>query len=1229
MKRLSRGEAMKPSGWIAVLVFGVLGSGCTVDEVPAGLKRTPPGSGPLVRFDLYHQPLPEIPLPNDAAMWPDPTSRTGLRINASVVAATDIEVVARQKFDTLEGWGTFAPITVGFDVRKAQDGTPAIDLENVSRRHQGDDYEFDDDAIYLINLTTGVPVPLDLGEGSFQYVIRDKRRYFRNDTRRLEQNLLWETADETVDQASGAPDSARDGYRPEYDTDFDGVLDRPNLLGRSCRNQADLARVLADPVLSDDEKELAEVERDQCLSDGLLTWYERETDTLIARPLIPLDETTEYAVVITDRLVDGAGQPVRSPFDFVYHPSQEAGVARLAGHLSNSKLATYYGDIGGSGLEHVAFTWTFTTQPVVEDLRVIRDGLYGQGPLARLASEFPARAELSRAIGPLDLAIGEAEPQGWQDNPQCRDVWNKFSILRVDTATPAFLQFAASFGIVGPSAEELLRSLANVDHMAIGSFRSPFFISGGPKGTDPNASFNMDFRSGEGELHADAVQFLIAVPKQSPEHTQPFPVAYYGNGYTSSMVEVLGFAGNLAQQGIASIGMNATFHQLVLSADQLTAVRGLFNGSCAAPLANALASGRARDLDGDGTPDSGGDYWTSYLFHTRDVVRQSAVDLLQMFRVLKSFDGRTTTDQDFDLDAPGEQNIAGDFDANGVPDVGGPDVDYYAWGLSLGGILAPFAAALDPKVVAAAPASGSAGLLDVGARTTQGGAFEGIYLRNFGPLVVGVPATELAADETRCEQRAGVASLRFVVVDVNEDREVEFGCLDLPAVNSGAGLPDGGTVVVANRSNGRLRCARVDGTGRFRIGIPSSLGDKLEVALWDAPDAVDSYGDAGCHVSLGREHRVELIRTWGKGLVAPGTAIERDGRQIAICNAPDGCSYFQGRYHAAGDPLLAIAEGFGHIRQTPALRRFINLASNVIDPGDPVNFVPLYSLKPLNDPFGNPQPPKALLNVVTIGDMNVPISSGITLGRVAGAVPFLRPNAVNRYPAHADYATPGELYVELGQKTPNRVLIENHVLEGIARLRRHPPAASCGRNEVPLAPEITACHQACPATACLEGQECVQGRCITPLPSMSECAMSLFDVDVLDEGAALYGEDQAGRPLRLARVAAPATGSTLSTLWRPRLEGSPYRPDEAAWSADQRVAAQLVAYTRPLGEHGFSPTDPCQAWQTGRYMINLLGRFFASGGADVYYLSHPSSHQCLGKASGQGNCPFVLDLSGP
>ena len=43
----------------------------------------------LIRVE--YEPLPEIPLPNDVATWPDPTSRTGLRLKASLAAPTAIE----------------------------------------------------------------------------------------------------------------------------------------------------------------------------------------------------------------------------------------------------------------------------------------------------------------------------------------------------------------------------------------------------------------------------------------------------------------------------------------------------------------------------------------------------------------------------------------------------------------------------------------------------------------------------------------------------------------------------------------------------------------------------------------------------------------------------------------------------------------------------------------------------------------------------------------------------------------------------------------------------------------------------------------------------------------------------------------------------------------------------------------------------------------------------------
>jgi hypothetical protein len=74
---------------------------CAVDTIPSGLQATPPGAGPAIVFDLLHRPLPDIPQPNDIATFADPTSRTGRRIDASVVGSTSMDEVARTQFDEM------------------------------------------------------------------------------------------------------------------------------------------------------------------------------------------------------------------------------------------------------------------------------------------------------------------------------------------------------------------------------------------------------------------------------------------------------------------------------------------------------------------------------------------------------------------------------------------------------------------------------------------------------------------------------------------------------------------------------------------------------------------------------------------------------------------------------------------------------------------------------------------------------------------------------------------------------------------------------------------------------------------------------------------------------------------------------------------------------------------------------------------------------------------------
>ena len=273
-------------------------AGCAVDTAQGGLRATPPGDGARVVFNTAARPLPDIPAPNDIATFADPTSRPGRRIDASKVAPTNMEQRGRSEFDEMEGWGTFAPIFVRFDRGAGADATqPAIDLDNVRRRMHDDGYDFPNDAVYVVNLTTGVPILLDMGHGNFPVTTSDPTLYWANDPRASAQNLMFETAEEGAGLAQS-------DYTPSLDTDFDGTLDHPNTYGRASAPAYEGV-------------------------DNVMTWYERETDTLIVRPVIPLEEKTEYAVVLTDRLRGMNRQPVRSPFDSIHHPTQRKGVARL------------------------------------------------------------------------------------------------------------------------------------------------------------------------------------------------------------------------------------------------------------------------------------------------------------------------------------------------------------------------------------------------------------------------------------------------------------------------------------------------------------------------------------------------------------------------------------------------------------------------------------------------------------------------------------------------------------------------------------------------------------------------------------------------------------------------------------------------------------------------------------------------------------------------------------
>ena len=181
-------------------------------------------------MDFLAKPLPEIPLPNDIATRYDATSATGRRINASMLAPTRLERSVRARIDEIDGWGINQPITIPF--------TGPLDVESILAGHrpkkgQPDYFDLTDDVIYLIDIDPQSPEfgdkkYLDLGQGSYPYVLEDPNPYTIQDPRGWTISLLFEEADEDKN-SNGRLDEGED-------TDYDGVLDVPNYLPGKAQN---------------------------------------------------------------------------------------------------------------------------------------------------------------------------------------------------------------------------------------------------------------------------------------------------------------------------------------------------------------------------------------------------------------------------------------------------------------------------------------------------------------------------------------------------------------------------------------------------------------------------------------------------------------------------------------------------------------------------------------------------------------------------------------------------------------------------------------------------------------------------------------------------------------------------------------------------------------------------------------------------------------------------------
>ncbi len=990
----SRRLALRAAAWAWLVSLGA----CAAEL--EGIAKSQDAATTVV-LDFEARPLPNIPLPNDLATRYDPSSSTGRRINASMVAPTSFERRVRTLVDGLDGWGAFSPISVPF--------SGLIDLDGLRKAHVGDDYATADDVVYVLDITRGSPtygepVIVDAGSGNFPIALEKLDSFWPHDPRGDTNSLLFEEHDE---------DSNGNGVLDEgEDSDLDGVLDVPNY----------------HPAVDGDlnGKDLAQ------RADALMTHYERETNTLILRPLRPMRQRTTYAVVVTRRLKDALGQPVGSPFPWVHHLGQTDALQPLVSLLDGSRAA-----LGNLKLADVAFAWTFTTGTMTDELVAVRDGLYGHGVQSHFATEFPAELEILHKV--------------WTDKPA--HAWETPYTL----SSESFLDLNAVLDLVSTKGEEGKRAAVGsryVDYHAFGSFQSPQLFDrvdaeGNP--LDYNEMvWPQDVHTRRVQARGERIGFWVTVPRKevsARKDGKPTQVAIVGHGYTSSKFEVLVYHHILARHGIAAISIDCAGHGLVLPTDYQVLAPAVLKSMGMEGVADAVLQNRAYDQNADGEADSGADFWTAYTFHTRDNVRQSAVDYVQLIRLLRTFDGKHTWA--FDANGNGKaDDVAGDFDGDGFVDVGGPDVTYGMFGSSLGGIMSGMLAGLEPTLSAVVPIAGGAGLGDVGIRSIQGGVKEAVELRMMGPLYVGHAFGSHPADAKDKDGVQGEVVVRTIIPDLNGTGEREVARVPADVIEQ----VKGGSVLAENLDNGARDCARIGADGSFRVALasdtprepePSKYALNPKLAVPDE-DAVAEAANAAA-LSAARFRRQKHRLTFYPGMAFQTGVIEPASR--AACELKPGVKpvhtldKFGKRviYHAfgrkqifeEGSTLAPLAEGLGLHRARPEIRRFMGFAQLVLDAGDPA----IWAAHSQSGEIVYGDGSKVASNLLVwhnVGDMNVPASTGAAMARAAGLI---------------DWTTPVPAW---GDRTVNQVLIDGHMLEAVDKIPRY--KAPDGTS-VPMDPE--------------------------------------------------------------------------------------------------------------------------------------------------------------------------------
>ena len=741
--------------------------GC-FSELPTSIDRVK-ATGPVVNYDPQARPFPIAPFPSDAVTRYDPTSPTAQRLNVSEQEHIDEGRSIRSALNQLEGFGLFAPITLPL---KGQ-----LDLATVRHDH-----------IFLVELSDPPrAIPLDLGDGFFP----------------IDSALKW---------MMGLPPDPM-----------------PPSLFFGAENQVDALR------WKSDEDRRAALLRYQRGDESYLSHYEVESDTLIIRSIRPLKPHTRYVIALSDQLAGwserGEYGALRSPFTGRSSTRDDPWVRRAAAWIKSQ-----YG-------QKIVFGWTWTTGDPRPMLEAVRSGLYGQGTLANL--EFtPAFSE----VRATDVSDDEPSPQ-----------WHPYIL------PASYLERFSSLAATVTSNSGYAIGFPDVDYFVFGSFLSPQLRSAQREWmVNPSPHGGFEFSA---PPRPDEVPFMLSVPKSSVRGEPPFPVMIYFHGTNTSRIEGIILAQELAHQGIALLSFDQIGHgpllrnylrfdeenpqygpilnalptliARLLAPERISEVEGRPFSEGIAALSDIgvfrelAVLGRWEDVNQDGVHAEAEGFFDTDPKKLCGAFWQDNVDAMSLVKLLRGLRqhnvperiGRPDHISDERLQA---HMLAGDFNADGVLDIGGPQVQISAGGTSLGGIHAMLFGAFEPEIDVVTPIVPGAGMIDILSRTSLRFIARPLFESYLGQAVIGCPDRGRSATADDQPQH--------LLISLGDDAErCEEDALESSTLYTLSGDWRGGHVSLHNERTQENAQTEVDTRGGFTLHIASEIGDRMRLRVTPPP----------------------------------------------------------------------------------------------------------------------------------------------------------------------------------------------------------------------------------------------------------------------------------------------------------------------------------------------------------------------------------------------------------